>query len=46
MGQGVTEEDIEYISHINPKILNYVCLGYTVIFSYLFYLYLDFDIIF
>ena len=38
MGQGVTEEDLEYIKHINPKILKYV-LGYTIIISYFSYLY-------
>jgi len=39
MGEGVTEEDLEYIRHINPKILKYICAGYTIIFSYFSYLY-------
>ena len=43
MGQGITEEDLEYIRHINPKVFKYVCAGYTVIFGYLFYLYFDFN---
>ncbi len=36
MGQGITEEDLEYIKKINPKIFKYVCLGYIGIISYLF----------